>query len=194
MPVAGSCCELVFVNGRFAPELSSLSGLLDGLHISSLAEELQRNPGAVEAHLGRYLDTQRDPFCALNTAFVEDGAYVHVAKGVAVEKAIHLLYLAADEGKPSMTSSAQPHCGGARAAKSWSLKNTFRLGCEQAFCNSVTELVAASDAVVSHYLIEREHARPSTFRRFASSRREVRMLRLTRSWSAERWFATTCIR
>jgi Fe-S cluster assembly protein SufD len=158
--LVGSCCELVFVNGRFAPELSSLSGLLDGLHIGSLAEELKRNPGAVEAHLGRYLDTQRDAFCALNTAFVEDGAYVHVAKGVAVEKPIHLLYLAADEGKPSMTFPRNLIVAGKRS-QVVVVEEYASLGCEQAFCNSATEVVAASDAVVSHYWIEREHA--STF-------------------------------
>jgi Fe-S cluster assembly protein SufD len=158
--LAGSCCELVFLNGRFAPELSSLSGLLDGLHICSLAEELKRNPGAVEAHLGRYLDTQRDPFCALNTAFVEDGAYVHVAKGVAAEKAIHLLYLVADEGKPSMTFPRNLIVAG-ESSQVVVVEEYVSLGCEQAFCNSATEVVAASDAVVSHYWIEREHA--STF-------------------------------
>jgi Fe-S cluster assembly protein SufD len=158
--LVGSCCELVFVNGRFAPELSSLSGLLNGLHICSLAEELERNPGAVEAHLGRYLDTQRDPFCALNTAFLEDGAYVHVAKGVAVEKPIHLLYLAVDEGKPSMTFPRNLIVVG-EGSQVVVVEEYVSLGCEQAFCNSATEVVAASDAVVSHYWIEREHA--STF-------------------------------
>jgi Fe-S cluster assembly protein SufD len=158
--LVGSCCELVFVNGRFAPELSSLSGLLKGLHIGSLAEELKRNPGAVEAHLGRYLDTQRDAFCALNTAFVEDGAYVHVAKGVAVEKAIHLLYLAADEGRPSMTFPRNLIVAG-ESSQVVVVEEYVSLGCEQAFCNSATEVVAASGAVVSHYWIEREHA--STF-------------------------------
>jgi len=158
--LAGSCCELVFVNGRFAPELSSLGNLSRGLHIVSLAEELKRNPGAIEAHLGRYLDTQRDAFCALNTAFVEDGAYVHVAKGVAVEKPVHLLYLAADEGKPSMTFPRNLIVAGEGSQVSV-VEEYVSLGREQAFCNSATEVVAASDAIVSHYWIEREHA--STF-------------------------------
>ena len=45
-----------------------------------LPAEIARNPGAIEKHLGRYLNVQRDAFGALNTAFLEDGAYVHIAK------------------------------------------------------------------------------------------------------------------
>jgi len=66
--VPGVSCQLVFVNGRFARGLSLLSKLPDGVKVSSLAGEISGNPGAIEAHFGRYLDVRRDAFCALNTA------------------------------------------------------------------------------------------------------------------------------
>ena len=34
----------------------------------------------MEKYLGQYLNFQRDSFAALNTAFIEDGVYVHVSK------------------------------------------------------------------------------------------------------------------
>ena len=54
--VPGVACQLVFVNGCFARELSLLGKLPDGVKVSSLAGEISSNPGAIEPHLGRYLD------------------------------------------------------------------------------------------------------------------------------------------
>ncbi|MGA8541745.1 MAG: hypothetical protein WB566_19740, partial [Terriglobales bacterium] len=91
--VAGVASQLVFVDGRFARELSLLSNLPAGVKVSSLGAEVASNSGAIERHLGRYLDIRRDAFCALNTAFVEDGAYVHIPRGTLVEEPICLLFV-----------------------------------------------------------------------------------------------------
>jgi len=64
-------CQLVFVNGRFAPELSRVPAMPAGVRVGSLAEEIAVNPRSVEPHLGHYLNFRRDAFCALNTAFIE---------------------------------------------------------------------------------------------------------------------------
>jgi len=73
------CC-LVFVNGLFSQELSNAATLPKGVTVGSLAAQLKNNPADVEPHLGRYLNTQRDAFAALNTAFIEDGVYVYVPR------------------------------------------------------------------------------------------------------------------
>ncbi|HET9166107.1 MAG TPA: Fe-S cluster assembly protein SufD, partial [Candidatus Angelobacter sp.] len=71
-----ACC-LVFVNGIFSGELSTLAPLPKGVTVGSLAAQLKNDPASLELHLGRYLNIQRDPFAALNTAFIEDGVYVN---------------------------------------------------------------------------------------------------------------------
>ena len=58
--VAGVACQLVFVNGYFARELSSLGTLHNGVKVNSLAAEIAGNSAAIEPHLGRYLDVRRD--------------------------------------------------------------------------------------------------------------------------------------
>src|SRR6266567_429522 len=102
--VAGIASQLVFVNGRFVRELSLLGKLPDGVKVSSLAAEISSNPAAIEAHLGRYLDIRRDAFCALNTAFVEDGAYVHIRRGTLVEQPICLLFVSTAYDAPSLSN------------------------------------------------------------------------------------------
>ena len=160
--IAGACCQLVFVDGRFAPGLSSAGKLPAGVMASSLAEAIASNPGAVEPHLGRYLNIQRDAFCALNTAFIEDGGYVHVGKGVVAEEPIHLLFVSVARDVPTMNhprnlivaeensqaTILEDYVSLGEAPKGW-----------RALSNTATEIVAGDHAVVSHYMIEREDVR-----------------------------------
>jgi Fe-S cluster assembly protein SufD len=153
LPVAA--CQIVFVDGHFSRELSSLGNFVEGLHVSSLAEELSTNPSALEPHLGRYLNTERDAFAALNTAFAADGAFVHIRKGTVLEQPIHLLFVSTTADQPIMM-----HPRNLIVAEEQSqiaiVEDYVSLGSSVAFCNTATELVAAESAVVSHYMLERE--------------------------------------
>jgi Fe-S cluster assembly protein SufD len=159
--LAGASCQLVFVNGRYEPELSTLGKLPSGVEVSNLATEIESQPSALESWLGQYLDTQRDPFSALNTAFLEDGAYVHIEKGIVLESPIHLLFVSTSETGPTMTHPrnlivAEAESQAAIVEDYISLPGTP--GSEgRLFCNTATELFAGDNAVVSHYMIEREH-------------------------------------
>lgn len=86
--------RLVFANGRFRPDLSSLAGLPDGVEISTFAEAAQ----APEPWLRDMLtpDTD-DPVGALNLAFAADGAIIRVSSGVAVDKPVELVWFAGGE-------------------------------------------------------------------------------------------------
>src|SRR5262249_9115984 len=89
----GPVCQLAFVDGKFAPTLSSTAHLPPGVRVNGLAQEIAQHSDVLEPHLGRYLNIQRDAFSALNTAFAEDGAYVHIRKGVVLEAPVALLFL-----------------------------------------------------------------------------------------------------
>ena len=153
----GVAAQLVFVNGRYARELSRVDGLSKGVTVGSLWERIEEHPAEVETHLGRYADTQRDSFVALNTAFIGDGAYVHVARGVVVDAPIYLLYLSTREDAPTMT-----HPRNLIVAEDESqvavIEDYASVGGESVvFSNAVTELIAGESTVAQHYLIEREH-------------------------------------
>ena len=70
---AGS--ELVFVNGHYAPRLSTLKDLPPGVRVGSLAKMLAWDARLAEPYLGRYAKADANPFVALNTAFLQDGAF-----------------------------------------------------------------------------------------------------------------------
>ena len=151
----GAACQLVFVDGHFNHGLSSLAEL-KGVRVNGLTKELETNPASLEPHLGRYLNTQRDVFAALNSAFLADGAFIHVKKGVVVDQPIHLLFVSTSSDQPTMT-----HPRNLIVAEEQSqlavVEDYVSLNGGIAFCNTATELVAGESAVVSHYMIEREH-------------------------------------
>jgi Fe-S cluster assembly protein SufD len=147
--------HLVFVNGLFSQELSRLAALPDGVIVSSLAEQLKNNPAGLEPHLGRYLNTQRDAFAALNSAFIEDGIYVYIPRGVVVETPIYVLYVTVPSATPTMN-----HPRNLIVAEENSqvtvVEDYVSLGEGTTFSNAATELVAGDNAKVSHYMVVRE--------------------------------------
>jgi Fe-S cluster assembly protein SufD len=95
---------LVFVNGRFSARLSSPPALPAGVRAESLAVALHGEQARiVEQHLARVAADLRNPFTALNTGFAADGAFVHVAGGVTLEEPLHLLFLTAPDGAPTVS-------------------------------------------------------------------------------------------
>jgi Fe-S cluster assembly protein SufD len=75
--------RLAFVNGVYAPQLSSLADLPEGLVVSNLAQL----PVTHRSRVGEYLAQQQgatEVFTALNTASLTDAAVVWVAKNTVV--------------------------------------------------------------------------------------------------------------
>jgi Fe-S cluster assembly protein SufD len=154
--VPGAACQLVFVNGRFARELSSVDELPEGVAVHGLAQQIESKAGTLESQLGRYLNTQRDAFSALNTAFAEDGAYVHVPKGAVVNAPIFLLFVSTASEKPLMTNPRNLVIV-EQEAQATIVEDYLSIGESTALSNTATELVVGENAMVSHYMIEREH-------------------------------------
>ena len=156
--VPGAACRLVIVNGRFVSALSDLESLPAGVKVNSLADEIARKSSAVEPHLGRYPNVERDAFGALNTAFFEDGAFVYLPRRTVLEAPISLLFISVPGGEPSMAHPRNLIIAEENSQASI-VEDYISLGDGVFFSNVVTELIAGDNAVISHYLIEREDIR-----------------------------------
>jgi len=150
-------CQLVFVDGRFAPAVSLVNQLPEGITAGSLAARIATHPNDVQAYFGRYLDFQRDAFCALNTAFFEDGAYVRIRRGAVIAAPIYLLFIGTARDTPLMNHPRNLIVA-EENSEATIIEDYVSLGAggAAALSNTATELLAADDAVVSHYMIERE--------------------------------------
>jgi Fe-S cluster assembly protein SufD len=89
------CRRIVFVDGALAPELSDLQDLEEGLSIRSMAEVLTAGDPMMIDRLGRTVQVDDNIAVALNTAFMGDGAVIHVASGVRIARPLHLVFVAA---------------------------------------------------------------------------------------------------
>jgi Fe-S cluster assembly protein SufD len=98
-----AAAELVFVNGHFAPKLSVMRDFPRGVKLASLENAIKTDSDLVEKHLGKYADIKVNPFVALNTGFVRDGAFVHIPRGVTIEKPIHLLFVSTSGAEPTVS-------------------------------------------------------------------------------------------
>jgi Fe-S cluster assembly protein SufD len=147
-------CTLVFVNGRFVPTLSTLCALPPGVELGGLAEALAAG-GPVEQHLTRHLPFGDHAFLALNTAFVEDGAFLRVPKGKVVTAPIHLLFLSSTDGTP--TASHPRVLVLAEEGSQVSVIESYAgFGAAPYFTNAATEVVVGPSATVNHYKVQRE--------------------------------------
>src|SRR2546429_4258140 len=155
--------RIVVVDGRYAPGLSSLAGLPEGVQATSLAAATRAGPGGELArrHLARYAPWQDNAFAALNTAFLADGAFVHIAADTALAQPLEIPFLAttgAGGGAAGGPAVSHPRSlfvveRGARAAL---IESYASLAGDVQWTNAVTETVVGEGARVELYRVQRE--------------------------------------
>ena len=148
--------QLVFVNGIYSAKLSSRTGQPNGLFAGSLSEALGKHSDLLQAHLGRYASTSGEAFAALNTAFASDGAFVYLPKGCVVEQPIHLLFLFSSEKSEYRVCHPRILVLAEKNSQAQILESYASVGEGVCFTNTVTELVAAENAFIDHYKLQRE--------------------------------------
>jgi len=162
-----ACSLFVFVNGRYAPELSTPSSAAGSLHVQSLAALLgkdARAPGrsaapgeagdcGLEARLVDLDTLKRHPFAALNTAFLDDGAVITAPRGEAIASPIHLVFVSAggvvSHPRVSITAEAR--------SEVTVIQDHVSMDDEAGFTNAVTDLRAGPDSSVKLILFQREN-------------------------------------
>ncbi len=156
LPFAGlSTNRLVFVNGRYCPELSRLEGLAAGVQFTSLSEAFKSGRGSVEVHLARYADYKTQGFVALNTAFMDEGGFIEIPKGVVLEKPLHLLYVSTAGEEPWVAHPRNLVLAG-RESQATVIETYASLTESVYFNNAVTEIVAEEGAHVDYVKVQQE--------------------------------------
>ncbi|MEM7480420.1 MAG: Fe-S cluster assembly protein SufD [Acidobacteriota bacterium] len=150
--------RLVFVDGFYSAELSNLIALPEGAYVGSLAEALTEHPDRALEHLGRRARTADNPFVALNTAFLRDGALISLPANAVIEAPIHLLYMSSDAATDSEAIVSYPRnlIVAGENSQATVVETYAGLGPGRYFSCSVTEVVAAPNAVVDHYKVQHE--------------------------------------
>jgi Fe-S cluster assembly protein SufD len=152
--LTGGGPRLVFVNGRLAANLSTPAPG-DGIVIRSLAEVLEQQPSLIERHLAQYARFDEHPFTALNTAFLSDGAFVHLPKEAVLREPIEIVFVTSASQTPSV---AHPRVLVVAENNSQATLVQSYVGLDDGvyFTNAVTEIVCGGGANIDHYKLQRE--------------------------------------
>ncbi|HEV8588808.1 MAG TPA: Fe-S cluster assembly protein SufD [Pyrinomonadaceae bacterium] len=144
--------QLVFVNGVFQRELSSLN-LPDGVVISDIAESLRQTQH--ESRLREQLTAnQANGFTALNTALFSSGAFVLVPRGVELTAPVHLLFISQSQNGDAPASFPRVIVIAEENSAATIVESYVGIGAY--FTNAVVEVVARAGARIQHYKIQRE--------------------------------------
>ena len=147
--------RMVFVNGRFEPALSAGAALPRGVHLNSLANASAENAATIQSHLARHAGYDDAAFVALNTAFLHDGAFIRIERGVVVEKPIHLMFITQPGHTPGVVHPRVliivEDDASATVIETYAGPDGSKY-----FTNAVTEVVVGEKSSIDHYRIGRE--------------------------------------
>jgi Fe-S cluster assembly protein SufD len=161
LPYSGATGHrIVVVNGRYAPGLSRVGGLPRGVTVGSLSAaingDLQADREIVQRYVGQLADFNARAFAALNTAFLDDGAYVHLAEGVILEEPVQVLFVSSSPVDHPVAS--YPRCLIVLGEHSQARVVETYVGAGDAgyLTTAVTEVFVGESAVLDHYKVQQE--------------------------------------
>jgi Fe-S cluster assembly protein SufD len=152
------CFRLVFVDGRFVEGLSEIQALPEGSVIESLANAFKQQEGSLRSVLARYADHENQPFTALNTAFIADGAYLYLPPKTVLTKPVHLLFITSGRSEAVVTHPRnlmvlEPE------SELTVIEHYAGLNETMYFTNAVTEVVMGRGAKVEHIKLQEDSAK-----------------------------------
>jgi Fe-S cluster assembly protein SufD len=144
--------KLVFVDGVYAPQLSSASPQV-GFVLGNLAGLTTAQMDKLEAHPGQYASFQDTLFTALNTAFLRDAAVLVVPRETALATPVHVLFIST---QPEVASHPRLLLVAGAGSKATLIEDYVALHEGTYFTNAVAELVLQAHAQVTHVRLQRE--------------------------------------
>lgn len=147
--------RIVFVDGFYSPQLSSLADCGAQVRVESLAQAAQRGDETLQARVAGCGTGRGNSLLALNLAFARDGAMVRVGRGCHLSQPIQIVF-AATAGAMPLAAYPRNLIVCENGSEAQIVENYCSLAPGAYWTNSVTEVLVGADAAVDHYCIERE--------------------------------------
>lgn len=146
--------RLVFINGVFCRQFSSIRELPAGVRVENLSAALTADVAVVRPHLSRN-SVREQPFVALNTAFAAEGAFVSVPERVVVAEPIYLVFCSFGSGNPVMSHPRNLIIFEA-GSQARIVESYIGLGDQPYLANAVTDVVGGEGSVIDYYRLQNE--------------------------------------
>ncbi len=148
------CHLIVFVNGRFRPDLSALDHVPDGTRVVDLVAAGEDDLQALIAPPAVAVEPRARTLFDLNTACMGGGAVVHLGRGAILDP-VQLLFVALPEAEPAafhLRNLIRAEAGSSATV----LESYVCLGEGTYWTNAVTQIDVAPNAVLRHYKLQAE--------------------------------------
>lgn len=144
---------LIFINGIFSSELSTIISPEDQLSIKDFQLAVEEDQGVLNEYFAKYASYQKDAFIALNTAFAEHGSFIHIPDNKVVEKPI-ALYFFNDAQTDKVYNQPRNLFITGNNSQATFLEVFNTIGNHESFTNIVSEIVVKENAHVNYYKIQ----------------------------------------
>ncbi|HIG78467.1 MAG TPA: Fe-S cluster assembly protein SufD [Cycloclasticus sp.] len=149
------CHHLVFVDGFYQADLSSVGELPEGVVVSAISSGLAEHEGLLKSLLDSVVATEVLGFINFNTALFTDGAVISIEENTKVDKPIQLAFISSEGADLSLSNCRNVIM--AKASSKATVIETYN-GVEGScyLTNVVTEIVVEPNANLSHNRLQAE--------------------------------------
>lgn len=144
------CYRIVLVNGMYRSEFSDIIND-EGVFVSSLDSSFSKK--TFKQHFGKYTDTEKNHFAALNTSLFRDGLFLEIKDKIILDKPLHIIHVVSSKSNLFL----QPRnlfVIGNHAQLSIIESYVSANDNAEVFVNNVSEIIVGANAHVQHYYIQ----------------------------------------
>lgn len=144
------CNRLVFINGKYSKEHSSILDSEDVLQIKSFEET---DSALLEKYFAKEVYSSNDPFAELNTALAQHGIFINIPKNKVVENPVFLHFFS-DAAEANIFIQNR-NLIIAEENSQLTLTSVYHtIGENISFLNEVTEIILKENANVTYYKLQ----------------------------------------
>jgi len=151
------CYHLVFVDGFYQPNFSSIDGLPAGVIATALSDGISEHEELVKSLLDSVIEVADRGFINFNTALFNEGTLISIDENTSVDKPIQLAFISSSEA--TLTLSNLRNLVVAKAGSKATIIETFDACGDHSYLNNVvSEIVVEPNANLSHHRVQEESA------------------------------------
>ena len=141
-----------FLNGFYVNGDSQLRTMPDGTVVGSIAKAIEQYPEIFEKYYNKNVQSDKNAFVALNTAFAQDGLFIYVPDGVEVNKAIQMVSIINHNENLFIQNRNLIILG--KKSRLTLMQCDDSINQQSSFNNSVTEIFVDENANLDHYKLQ----------------------------------------
>jgi len=144
---------MVFLNGVFQPDLSSIS--CQKAHISTIKNANEEQQKIIEKYWGSCLPKKGDAFVSANNGLAQEGAFVYLPKSVVLDKPLQIVY--ATKNDNALFTQTRSLVVVEENAQVQITERHQNFSDSEVFTNAVTEIIVKQNAIVDFYKIQNDN-------------------------------------